>query len=184
MAKIRKRCGFRLANTNILFVRNDYFAYWGTQGYENGWLGLPTRSTTCGLIQSACWQSFQNGAVYSSSQIGIHSIPNNVWTLYANYSFENGWLGYPISDYKCGLVRSGCWQSFQGGYVYSTPTYGPVAFKSELWALYSSLGWENGILGYPKAAAVAINSTDYTQQFEGGTITYTQAGGARIAISN
>ncbi|MDF9810748.1 hypothetical protein M2116_001727, partial [Aurantimicrobium minutum] len=122
---------FRLSNSNILFVRNDYFAYWGTQGYENGWLGLPTRSTTCGLIQSACWQSFQNGAVYSSSQIGIHSIPNNVWTLYANYSYENGWLGYPISDNKCGLVRSGCWQSFQGGYVYSTPTYGPVAFKSE-----------------------------------------------------
>ncbi|MDF9810724.1 uncharacterized protein with LGFP repeats, partial [Aurantimicrobium minutum] len=145
----------------------ELWALYGSLGYENGILGYP-KAAAVAINSTDYTQQFEGGTITYTQAGGARlTSATDPWT---NTILTTTYLGSPTRGKACGLVRSGCWQSFQGGYVYSTPTYGPVAFKSELWALYGSLGYENGILGYPKAAAVAINSTDYSQEFEGGFI--------------
>ncbi|MDH6278247.1 hypothetical protein M2118_001220, partial [Aurantimicrobium minutum] len=162
-------------------IKSEIRPGWASQAFENGWLGYPTSRTYCGLINGGCYNSFQGGFVFWSPTSGSHALTVDYRESWGNFGFESGWLGYPTTDPICGLVNTGCYQQFQGGYIFSSPATGAHPVKPEVRTLWSQYGFESGILGYPTSDP-SNTSTTYTQTFQGGTVTVTN-GVARISAS-
>jgi uncharacterized protein with LGFP repeats len=94
---------------------------------------------------------------------------------------NNGYLGSATSLAACGLVRDGCGQQFQGGSVYWSPATGAHPTSGAIRDLWISLGWEKGLLGYATADMdCSLAGGGCAQAFEGGTVVWSPATGARI----
>ncbi|GAB4081155.1 hypothetical protein [Modestobacter muralis] len=149
---------------------------WAALGWERGHLGSPISTAFCGLRGGGCGQHFQYGSIYSSptGTFAVPTIRNGVSDLrsaWAAQGWESGALGYPTSDFFCGLSNLGCGQHFQGGSVYSVP--GPlesVAVPTAIRDVWAARGWENGRYGYPSGPAYSV-AGGIAQPFAGGTIT-------------
>lgn len=154
---------------------------WQQSGFENGPLGYPTSAQFCGLRNGGCFQNFEGGSVLWSPGTGaqlLTSAPvNSAW---AKTGFENGTLGYPTTGLICGLRNGGCFQNFEKGSIIWSPTTGAQPMLTgPIQAAWAQQRYENGPLGYPTSAQnCTLNNTNCTQIFQGGTITWTPAGGA------
>ena len=149
---------------------------WAASGWENGPLGYPTSNTFCGLVNEGCGQHFEGGEIYrlphlpwGSGRIVLPVIRDR----WAASNWENGPLGFPMSDTFCGLRGGGCGQHFARGDVYWSPSTGSHAVVTgrirERWT--SRENWENGALGYPTTeAACGLRDGGCTQHFQGGSI--------------
>jgi uncharacterized protein with LGFP repeats len=149
---------------------------WGASGWELGALGYPTADQVCGLPGGGCSQQFQGGSVTGTPATGAHAVSGAIGTLWTTAGKESGALGYPTRDVFCGLTRSGCFQDFQNGSVYTTPTAGTHAVSGALRTYWGTQGWELGTLGYPTGDAVTT-SGEITQRFEGGTVVQNRSTG-------
>jgi uncharacterized protein with LGFP repeats len=89
---------------------------WGTQGYENGWMGYPTSPTVCGIKDNGCWQTFQTGAILYSPATGAKPMRPAIHAAWGTQGYENGWLGYPTSD-SVAATGGSYTQSFQSGTI-------------------------------------------------------------------
>jgi uncharacterized protein with LGFP repeats len=151
---------------------------WAAQRWEAGPLGYPTGAQHCGLVNGGCLQNFERGTMYNSAATGTHAVPKGaIGTYWAAQRWEAGPLGYPASDQRCGLVRGGCVQVFQGGTVYTSPASGTHIVTGGVIASYwAARQWEAGPLGYPIAAQrCGMAGGGCLQPFEGGTV-YTTTG--------
>jgi hypothetical protein len=161
---------FSIPSMGVFDVNKDIRAGWAAAGNENGWLGYPTMPTHCGLVNGGCYQAFEGGFVFWTAALGAHSLTQNFRVLWGTYGFETGWLAYPTSETYCGLKDGGCYQTFQGGYIFTSPATGAHAIKPEVRTLWGQYGFETGILGYPSAEPVSTGGSSYTQAFQGGTV--------------
>lgn len=90
---------------------------------ENGYLGLPNQSMTCGIKDNGCWARFDGGKIYWSSKSGSYGIhAGAIDNKYAELGWESGKLGYPISNEvgtgtSCGIHKD-IKQEFQEGTLY------------------------------------------------------------------
>ena len=142
---------------------------WASLGYEWGWLGFPTSNEIGGLKDSGVYQTFENGAIYYTDATGAHTNGGAIRDEYAEHGYENGILGYPVGDEVCGLKDSGCYQSFQGGRLYWTQKLGSMNIYGGIEDKWSTMGYENGILGYPVGDEVC-KMDGCSRSFEHGTI--------------
>jgi uncharacterized protein with LGFP repeats len=92
-----------------------------------------------------------------------------------------GVLGAATSLAQCGLVRDGCGQQFERGSIYWSSRTGAHATSGAIRQVWSTTGWENGVLGYP-TTEITCGLTDdgCLQEFEGGTVTWSPAAGAQF----
>jgi uncharacterized protein with LGFP repeats len=138
------------ATADHAVLRGPLAAAWGSTGWEWGTLGYPDSEQTCGLADGGCTQTFQRGDVVSSTAAGGHAVSGGILIGWNSLGREQGSLGYPTGDQRCGLIGSGCLQYFQHGVEYWSPTGGPHAVLpgpiADAWA---ATGWEWGTLGYP-----------------------------------
>ncbi|WP_210509009.1 LGFP repeat-containing protein [Naasia sp. SYSU D00057] len=168
----------------IRAVRPDVRAAWGKLGYEAGTLGYPTSDLNCTLVDGGCAQRFEGGYVVVSAEGGAQAVPSAIRTAWGAQGYENGWMGYPTSAYACSLRDGGCYQSFEGGYILSSKAGGIRALTAEVRAAWGKVGFENGWLGYPKSdLSCVLRDGGCVQEFEGGYILVSKAGGAQ-AISS
>ncbi|RZU33067.1 S8 family serine peptidase [Blastococcus saxobsidens] len=153
---------------------------WARSGWERGTLGYPTTDTLCGLRDGGCFQHFQRGSVYWSPGTGSRLIDVATRNVWASTGWENGVLGYPVTDQQCGLLRGGCFVHFQGGSVYTSPESGThvvMGWARDTWA---ASGWEGGSLGYPVEGR-RYYSDGESQRFHGGTLRlYYRTGQVRV----
>ncbi|RBY92028.1 hypothetical protein DQ244_06825 [Blastococcus sp. TBT05-19] len=148
---------------------------WARQGWENGRLGYPTMSEACGLRNGGCYQHFQGGSIYSSPT-GTHIVAGTIRDTWARQGWENGRLGYPTMSEACGLRNGGCYQHFQGGSIYSSPT-GTHVVAGTIRDTWARQGWEGGRLGYPTMSeACGLRNGGCYQHFQGGSIYSSPAG--------
>ncbi len=149
---------------------------WSGLDYERG-LGYPVMEQICGLQGGGCFQEFQGGAIYSSPS-GTFAITGAIRSTWSGLDYERG-LGYPVMEQICGLQGGGCFQEFQGGAIYSSPS-GTFAITGAIRSTWSGLDYERG-LGYPTTTQ-SCGGVDVgcTQSFERGTINWTQLGGAVV----
>ncbi|MFM9429708.1 uncharacterized protein with LGFP repeats [Arthrobacter sp. MP_2.3] len=150
---------------------------------ENGLLGYPTSAEVCSLVNSGCYQNYQKGAIIWSPATGAQLSPNGpIRNAWAATRYETGTLAYPTTGVVCGLVKSGCYQNYQGGAIIWSPTTGArISPNGPIRTLWQQTGFETGRLGYPTGAQTCnTTKTTCTQPFTGGKITWTTTRGAYI----
>jgi uncharacterized protein with LGFP repeats len=144
---------------------------WTAQGGAGGALGYPTSDTFCGLRNGGCFQAYKNGSIYTSTAGGTHAIVGEVLKKWTAQGWETGPLGYPTGDQDCSLVRGGCFQAFQGGSIYVTPSTGTRVVAGDIATEWAAHSWEAGTLGYPAQDKVCgLRGGGCFQLFEGGMI--------------
>lgn len=104
------------AKTGAQITRNGAIRNaWAGSGYQDGVLGYPTGTETCGLKDGGCYQSFQGGQVHWSPSSGANMTrAGAIATYWAQSGWENGPLGYPTGKETCRTTAS-CYQNFQMG---------------------------------------------------------------------
>ncbi|HZB19486.1 MAG TPA: hypothetical protein VE463_06565 [Blastococcus sp.] len=152
---------------------------WQREGAETGRLGKPVAAMVCGA--EGCRQAFRGGTVTWTASAGARVTNGAIGAAWAAAGHESGRLGYPSSTMGCGMVLQGCGQQFQGGSVYWTEATGAHPVTGPIWSYWTSNGWERGTLGYATADMVcAPDESGCRQEFQGGTVTWTAATGARF----
>jgi uncharacterized protein with LGFP repeats len=94
-------------------VRGAIRAAWVALQFEQGPLGYPTSDELITRDTLGRYNRFQHGAVYWTFGTGAHVVLEPVLTAWAAANFENGPLGYPISDTHA--VAGGVQNEFQNG---------------------------------------------------------------------
>ncbi len=150
-------------------------AKWVALGAGSGKLGYPVSDEKCGSV--GCSQEFENGRTVWSASTGAHYTSGYVMKYWDSQKGAEGYLGYPTTDLDCSLSDRGCAQFFQNGVVYGTALTGPHGIRGAIKAEWTSLGWENGRLGYP-VSDEKCNSSGCSQEFSGGTIRVNTKNGA------
>lgn len=143
---------------------------WARANYEHGVLGYPTTDDRCGLTGGACRQDFQGGRIYWVSGTSAHPISGPFLEKWLQLGGEEGSLGYPISDQRCGLKESGCYQDFQGGLMHWTPATGARATSGAILKAWAALNYEHGRMGFPTTDQVCDAGGRCTQTFQGGVL--------------
>ncbi len=96
-------------------VQGLIMAKYAALGYENSWLGFP-KSSERPLKDFGKFNEFENGSVYWSPLSGAWAVENGlVMDAYKAAGYENGKLGFPISDRFD--VPGGWQQNFQFGNI-------------------------------------------------------------------
>ncbi|WP_246657711.1 GH25 family lysozyme [Arthrobacter yangruifuii] len=118
--------------------------------------------------------------VRSSSSAGSSS---PAATAISRVAAANPVLGKSTSSVNCGLKDGGCYQNFEGGAVlWSAATGAYPSRNGSIRQAYQASGFENGVLGYPRSAEVCgIKNNGCYQDFQGGSILWSSATGARVS---
>ncbi|WP_448626974.1 hypothetical protein [Geodermatophilus sp. URMC 64] len=166
--------GGRVAAVSGSF-QSRYFAL----GSDNSALGFPTRGQRCGLRNGGCYQAFENGNLYSLPGAPVRAVvASPVMSRWGALGWENGWLGYPVGDTRCGLVNGGCFQAFQGGSIYWSPATGARTVKGAIRSHWGTKNYEKGLLGYPTSdERCGLVNGGCFQTFQGGSIYWSPATG-------
>lgn len=94
-------------------LRGAIYDDWAALNFENGPLGYPTTDELVTFDTLGRYNRFQHGAVYWSYGTGAHAVVEPVYSAWAAANFENGALGYPLSDTHA--VTGGVQNEFQHG---------------------------------------------------------------------
>ncbi len=162
----------------------DIRTLWAAYGYEHGYFGYPTSDIVSGLVGGGYYQTFQNGAMISSSTTGAHVSYGAIRDKWAQYGFESGILGYPTSDQVGGLINGGAYQLFQNGAILWSPSTGAHISMGVIRTAWAAQGYERGYLGYPTSDIVSglINGGTYQSFQNRGAIIWSPTTGAQISF--
>lgn len=145
---------------------------WAATGFENGGLGYPVTDDVAGLKDGGVYQNYQGGAIIWSPATGAHLSVGATRIEWAATGFENGRLGYPVTDEVSGLKNGGVYQNYQGGAVIWSPASGAHASVGAIRTMWAAAGFESGRLGYPTSDEYATSPGNVAQNYQGGTITW------------
>ena len=84
----------------------------------------------------------------------VAAIPAAATTAIAAAALAPPSIGQPLGIIVCGLTADGCYQNYQRGVIHWSPTTGARITKGAIDALWASLNWERGTLGYPTSNEV------------------------------
>ena len=143
----------------------------------DGRFGAQTSGETYALKDGGGYLGFEFGAIHWSPGTGAHSTAGAIRALWGARGFENGSLGYPITD-ALNYPNSGVAQIFQGGSVYWTADGGAHTTAGAIRAAWGVHGFESGKLGYPITDELDYPNGGRAQVFQGGAIYWTNATGA------
>ncbi len=152
---------------------------WAEAGGGDGRLGYPITNEICGLTGGGCYQAFESGTIHYSPTSGAFASWGSIRAAWGTAGYENGKLGYPVTNEICGLTGGGCYQGFQGGTIHYAPGTGAFSTTGPIRATWATLGYEKGKLGYPVTNEICgLTGGGCYQGFQGGTIHYAPGVGA------
>lgn len=103
------------APTGAHAVQGKILEKYGKLDFEDGWLGLP-RSDEVALTRGGRITVFEGGNIYWTQNKGAFAIPRGpVFDAWGKAGFENGKLGYPVSDQV--QIPGGSRVSFEHGVI-------------------------------------------------------------------
>lgn len=172
--------------TGTHFARGEILNRYAAMGWETGTFGYPTSDEICGMREGGCHQRFQheNGHIYWSWATDAHSMQGRILARYGAMGYENGPLGYPITDEVCGLAGGGCYQKFQreNGHLYWSWATDAWGVQGAIFNHYGAHRWENGRFGYPagpEQCRSVPGALECDQRFQGGPISWSSRNGVR-----
>ena len=156
---------------------------WAATGFENGQLGYPVTDEVSGLRDGGVYQNYQGGAIIWSPATGVHLSVGAIRGLWAATGFENGGLGYPVTDEVSGLRDGGVYQNYQGGAIIWSPATGVHLSVGAIRGEWAATGFENGVLGYPVTDEVTgLRDGGVYQNYQRGAIIWSPATGAHASF--
>lgn len=167
--------------TGAHMVRGVIRIAWGALGYENGFLGFPTRDQTTAPDGQGSYTYFEGGSIYWSPGTGAHEVHGQIWQAWAASGWETGPLGYPVTDETRTPNGRGTYNNFRGGSIYWSPTTGAQVVTGEIRDAWAAHGWEGGALGFPigPRQAGATPGASY-QQFQNGIVYSSPSTGVHV----
>ncbi|MGY1731905.1 serine hydrolase [Geodermatophilus sp. SYSU D01045] len=130
-------------------VVNGNLAAWIAQGYERGPLGYPVTDELPTADRRGAFNWFEHGAVYWSAATGSHWVVNGIAEAWVRQGYEQGPLGYPVTDELATVDRSGAFTWFQDGAAYWSASSGTHWMTGPVLDAWIRQGYEQGPLGYP-----------------------------------
>ncbi|MGY1715091.1 N-acetylmuramoyl-L-alanine amidase [Geodermatophilus sp. SYSU D01106] len=154
---------------------------WGRTGWENGRLGLPTTDVTEISGGAGRFAHFQGGSVYWSQATGAHTIGGAVRDRWAASGWENGPMGYPVSDWTTTPNGAAQYVHFQRGSVYWSQATGARWLDERIYPAWAASGWEHSSLGLPVSdTAVTPDGGATFAHFQRGSIYATADHGTSV----
>jgi uncharacterized protein with LGFP repeats len=124
-------------------------------------------------------RDFEHGSIYWTPQTGAHEVHGDIRVKWARLRGSRGFLGYPLTDELGTPDGVGRFNHFERGSIYWTPSTGAFEVHGAIRDLWASMGWERGRLRYPVSDELDAPSIGgRVSRFQGGSITWTPAGGA------
>ena len=150
---------------------------WFELGTEWSILGYPISSEN-----SSGEQKDSNGIVYQQFEHGrIYYQSGKTWVIsewnqdkYEEIGSGKSVLKASTSEGRCGLKNNGCYQNFEVGRMYYSPTTGAWDISGKIYKKWFELGTEWSDLGYPTSGSGEQKDSNgiVYQQFEHGRIYY------------
>lgn len=156
---------------------------WGSEGWEEGWLGFPTSDQ--GNADGGSWQTFQGGNLYHTEANGVMAVRGEILAAWGATGYENGDLGWPVTGEFCDLRDDGCATQFENGSIYYSPATGAQVVRGSIREAWAAKKWEESYLGYPTAGedcTIAPDNNGCFQTFQFGSI-YWKRGIGAFAVS-
>jgi uncharacterized protein with LGFP repeats len=154
------------ASTGARAVDGQILSAWRAAGTERGALGYPVSDTK--ILPDGVGRSgmFQGGSVFWSPATGTHVVTGATNLVWASLGWQQGWLGYPISDTR----RTGTSQitMFQNGSIVSS-SRGTYALTRAVTDRYLLAGGATGVLG-PPTSTTSTSGTVQSSPFVHGSI--------------
>jgi hypothetical protein len=150
---------------------------WEAQGWENGPLAYPASNEAKGLAGGGAYQSYQYGQIHWSPATGAHPTTGAIGAAWAGQGWENGKLGYPVTNEATGLTGGGAYQAYQRGQIHWSPATGAHPTTGAIGTAWAAQGWENGKLGYPVSNEYVNGAGSIRQDFQGGSLTWSAGSG-------
>ena len=167
-------------STGAHWVSGGIADAWTAQGAERGRLGLPT-SDRFDLRSGVSFNRFQGGAVYSSTSTGAHAVLGAIHDSWGAQGWEHGPLGLPTSDETALVGRTGAYNTFQHGAVYSSPSTGTHWLAGPAFVEWTAQGGATGPLGLPTSDPTAVDGGTRVV-FEGGTVSVATGGAVTTVL--
>ncbi|MGY1662200.1 N-acetylmuramoyl-L-alanine amidase [Geodermatophilus sp. SYSU D00705] len=152
---------------------------WLAAGGDGGALGMPVVDAGTTADGAARFGDFQGGSVYVHATLGARVLPAAVVAAWRSAGGEAGPLGYPTTDAVPTADGRGVVVTFQGGEVHATAT-GGQALSGAVLDRYRAAGGLAGELGRPTTGVTALPGGGAFAHFQGGSIYWTPATGARV----
>jgi len=160
------------AQTIYGFIRDK----WAALGWENSFLGFPTTDEFPTPNGRGRFNHFEGGSIYWSPATGAQTVYGFIRDKWASLGWENGFLGFPITDELPTPNGRGRFNHFEGGSIYWSPATGAQTIYGSIRGKWASLGWENGFLGFPTTDELPTpNGRGRFNHFEGGSIYWSPA---------
>jgi len=139
--------------------------------------GAPVGRQQCWLRDGGCFQEFANASIHWTSATGAHVTAGTARTYWARSGWENGPLGFPISDAT--TTAFGSIQKFENGTIYRLIGGGWYRVTGGIAAEYESTGAQDGFLGWPTGEPQCwLRDDGCFQDFQRGSIHFSPKSGA------
>lgn len=152
-------------------IHGDIYQRWVALGGLS-W-GVPSTDELTTSRGDGRFNFFNNGSasIHWTPRTGAHAVWGAILQKWAQLNWENGPLGYPITDETATPDGVGRFNHFEnGGSIYWTPDAGAYAVYGDIRKLWESLGWERSYLGYPTSDEVDFPEGGRANTFQNGGI--------------
>lgn len=154
---------------------------WSGYGLEQGLLGYPLTDETPTPDGVGRFNHFQGGSIYWTPATGAHEVHGAIYNKWQELGWEQGILGYPLTDGTATPDGAGLFNHFQGqgGSIYWHPDTGAHEVYGSIKVRWSELQWERGRLGYPISGELPTpHGFGRVSRFQGGEIYWDSHRGA------
>jgi hypothetical protein len=148
------------------------------------WLGDATSALAPTPGGRGSYQHFQNGSIYHTSSHGAFEVHGAIRDKWASLGWEQGFLGFPVTDESPTPDGVGRFNHFEGGSIYWTPATGAWEVHGAIRDKYAALGWERSFLGYPVSDEHDGPGGTRVSNFQAGQIGWSPRFGAAVSSTS
>lgn len=165
-------------------IKLNAFAPIAAKRAQLGWLGDAVTAPARTPNGRGSYQHFQNGSIYYTRQHGAFEVHGAIFAKWASFGWEQGFLGFPLTDESTTPDGVGRYNHFEGGSIYWTPSTGAWEIHGAIRDKYASLGWERSFLGYPVSDEFDGPGNTQVSNFQSGQIGWSPRFGAAVSATS
>ncbi|WP_051684339.1 LGFP repeat-containing protein [Blastococcus sp. URHD0036] len=166
-------------------VKGAILAEYRALGGPDGFLGFPlTNELTTPIRTEGRFSVFQHGSIYWTPATGAHEVHGAIGAEWGHLGWENGVLGFPVTDELSTPDGRGRFNYFERGGIYWTPSTGAHEVHGAILEQWAAQGWERGA-GYPLTDELSTpTKPGRFNHFEHASIYWSPTTGAYTVYSN